>query len=349
MNRRLIFTAVVLILSTAAGSANASGTLSTAGIKHGQIAYYEMLDDSAQVARRAAELESSNLKLHDVTTGVALNVGAKVNADFSSYIVSVTFTDSSLSSMQGDVFGLYVNGQLVSTSEVSAGSAPVPVLQVDAKPSLDVNQPQEVDVYWARSFTSTKLGSFYGNAQAEARANFTSKPDSGSPNRVQWDLAYRVIYADAGPFKYFGLSGRAGGEHPQDFSRTNIVGAAVLSTIVPWTDILAREVKGNWTDPSLGLLVEPAVEYVYNTNPGDTSYIRGAIYGGWEIPIASKEYAELYSTVYFQKGYRPRGYIDLTFAHKLSSTFALVIKWIDGEMPPLFLRVADLRVGLRMQ
>ncbi|MDP3150225.1 MAG: hypothetical protein Q8N83_13975, partial [Ignavibacteria bacterium] len=79
------------------------------------------------------------------------------------------------------------------------------------------------------------------------------------------------------------------------------------------------------------------------------SYLRGSFHCEWNLPTKSNQYINIYSVVYFQKGYQPRSYIEMTFEQDLSESIAIVAKWVNGELPPLFQREADLRIGLRFK
>jgi len=68
-----------------------------------------------------------------------------------------------------------------------------------------------------------------------------------------------------------------------------------------------------------------------------------------DIPLLKDQYLRLYGVAYFQNGYKPRSYIEMTFEQDLSSSVAVIGKWVNGELPPLFKRESDFRIGLRFK
>ena len=171
-------------------------------------------------------------------------------------------------------------------------------------------------------------------------------PDSAALNSIQWNAGYQYVLAYIDGFKYLGIKGQLGAEHPQDFSQTNIVGSFSLSTVLPFTDQLARLIAGDDKDASIGILIQPALDLVWKTTVKDSSYLRGAVHGNWNIPIRQGQYMNIYGVAYFQDKFRPRSYIELNVTQTISPSTDVIVKWINGELPPLFQRNSDLRLGL---
>jgi hypothetical protein len=338
-----------VILSTATYLLHAQGLkeLSKNGIVNGSIYLYESYKDTSEMRSKENYFNNSKIKLKNKTTNVFLDIKETVEID--SPNVFVKFHDPIIKSMQNCAFVVFVNDTIYASSDSTSDSFSSNPLAIDLKPSLDLSKAQELDINWDRNLTGSSLGDFAGNVKLHAEGKFSTKPDSAVLNSVIWSVGYRLIWGNAGVFKYFAVTGQVGGEHPQDFSQTNLVGSIVLSSILPWTDILARVVTDNQKDASIGLLIQPAVDFVKDTKVSDSSYVRGAIHSNWEIPLFNNQYADIYSVAYFQNGYRPRSYIEISLVQKLTSSFAIIAKWVNGELPPFFNRVADLRIGFQLQ
>jgi hypothetical protein len=283
-----------------------------------------------------------------MTTNTDLNIKDSITIDQGAKLVFVTFADNMLKNMSDNDFSLYVNDSLLASTGPTGTSTSHPFV-VDLKPSFDPSRAQKIDAQWDRKFGVTGVGAFAGNAELYAKGSFSTKPDSEALNSIQLKIGYTFIWANADVFKYVGFSGNIASEHPQDFSQTNLVGDIVVSTILPWTDILARIITNNTQNSSVGLLLQPAIDYVKNTMTKDLSYVRGAIHGSWDVPIMKDQYVSIYGVAYFQHGIRPRSYIEMTLAQNLSPSLAVVAQWVNGELPPLFQRDVDLRIGLRFQ
>jgi len=220
---------------------------------------------------------------------------------------------------------------------------------IDMKPALDKDKPQRLDFSIDRNFELHYSKGTSGQLKFSAKGYFSSKPDSNSLNSIKLNFGYDYLFTNAGAFKFFGLSGKIGTEHPQDFKQTNLTGSVVLSGIVPYTGEFARMLTGNDEDASYGIILNPEVQFVKNTKYADSNSIRFALHGGWDIPILKGQYLKLYGVAYYQNGYKPRSFIEATIEQKLSANTFLIAKWVNGELPPLFKKESDFSVGLRIQ
>lgn len=339
---------LVVLAAASSSSSQVVRELSLTHIKEGTIVYFESGGESTKLKSRLESLARASIVLKNSTLNRSLAIPDSLAIIYNARMIAIYFRDPVLKNMENNNFALFIDDSLVASTSTTGESASHP-LSVDFKPSFDLAQPQEMDVQWRRRFLESGVGAFAGNMEFEGRGALSTRPDSGTLNSIQLRAGYTLIWADAGVFKYVGLNGKIGSEHPQDFSETNLVGSLVLSTILPRTDVLARFIADNTTNSSPGLLVQPAIEIVKNTTVRDSSFVRGAIHGSWDIPLMKDQYASLYAVVYFQDGYRPRSYIEMTLVQSLSPSIAFIAKWVNGELPPLFSREADLRLGLRFQ
>jgi hypothetical protein len=347
MKKMLLAITGAIIFMTVPFYAQGLKELSINGIAHGKIYFYESYKDSADMNAKVQYFSNAKITLKNKTANMVIDAKDTVKVDLSR--VYVVFSDDNIKTMQSCAFVMLVNDTVFASSDSASENSSSKPLSIDLKPSLDLSKSQELDITWNRNLAAISMGGFASNVQLHAEGKFSSKPDSAALNSVQWSIGYRLIWGNAGIFKYFAISGQAGGQHPQDFSQTDLVGSVILSSILPWTDVLARVLTDNQTDASIGLLIQPAIDIVKKTAVGDSSYSRGAIHANWEIPLMDKQYANLYSVAYFQSGYRPRSYIEISIVQKLSTSLAIIAKWVNGELPPLFNRVADFRIGLQLQ
>ena len=342
----LIFCWIILI----AGSVYAQKITELAKnqITSGKIVYFENAKDSSELNKRYNYFVQAKIILKNETKDVELKIISNIAVNEDAKLVSIKFIDDTLKSMADDDFALYVNDIMAARTD-TASSTGTGVFKVDLKPSFDSKEAQKVDVNWGRKLSESDAKGFATNINMNAKGNFSTKPDSAALNSIQLKAGYALIWTNAGLFKYLGLNGQIGSEHPQDFSQTNLVGSVVFSTVMPWTDILARVIANNKTNSSVGLLLQPAFEFVKNTAVKDSSYLRGAIHGNWNIPLIKNQYISFYGVAYFQDGYQPRSYVEMTFEQDISPSLAVIAKWVNGELPPLFQREVDFRIGLRFK
>ncbi len=344
---KLIFIAAILSISVMYAQTFKSFTKPTAD--RSTIIYTETCESIDDVESKFKEYSSAKIVLKNISKDENIDIKPKISKNKSSLQVRIKFTDDSLKDMTDDDFNLIVDDSVLASTETTSTNVDKNPLTIDLKPSLDLSSSQKVDLDWARKLSASGGGLWETNLLLSAKGAFSTKPDSAALNSVQLKVGYNFIYVNADVFKYFGLSANVGSEHPQDFSETNLVGSAVLSTVVPYTDLLAKLITNNRKAASFGLLIEPAVEFVKNTAKKDSSFIRGAIHGNWIIPLFNKQCVSIYGVAYFQNGYRPRSYIEMTFEQDLTSSIAVIGKWINGELPPLFERESDFRIGLRFK
>jgi len=140
---------------------------------------------------------------------------------------------------------------------------------IDMKPALDKDKPQRLDFSIDRNFELHYNKGFSGQLKLSAKGYFSSKPDSNSLNSIKLNFGYDFLFTNVGKFKFFGLSGKIGTEHPQDFKQTNLTGSFVLSSIVPYSGEFARILTGNEDDPSYGIILAPEAQFVKNTKYTD--------------------------------------------------------------------------------
>lgn len=250
-----------------------------------------------------------------------------------------------------DTTDIYVllsdNKQIASTDKISYSYTK---LEIDIKPSFEKDEPQKIDASWESCLMKTgEMFEALGYINLIAKGNFSTKPDLNSLNSIRLGAEYSLVWGGTSKFKYVGVSGRIGTEHPQDFSKTNAVGDFIVTTILPYSDIFTRLITGNYTDAVLGIIIEPEIQFVRNTNFRDSNYVRYSIASQWDIPILNSQYIHLFGVAYFQEHYRPRTYIELTIEQEISSSLSVVGKWINGELPPLFSKESDFRIGLRFK
>jgi hypothetical protein len=325
------------LLYTLTGQAQVMQVLSKAGITKGMVVYFETFDDSLQLKNRQDFFSTATFQLKNMTTGMVVQAKDSLDIDMDAYSIRMYLINPALTEQQDSKFMLAINNSTFISTD-STTSSGMPSLKIDAKPSFEASKAQELDVDWQYNT--------YKGIQLHAKGYFSTMPDSAALNSIQWSAGYQYVLAFLDGFKYLGVKGQIGGEHPQDFSQTNMVGSFSISTILPWTDQLARFIAGDDKDASLGILIQPAVDLVWRTAVKDSSYLRGAIHGNWNIPIKQGQYISLYGVMYFQEKFRPRSYIELNVTQSLSSSLDVIVKWVNGELPPLFQRVADLRIGL---
>jgi hypothetical protein len=325
---------LLFLLCSLSGKAQ---VLSKTGIAKGRILYYETFDKLSEMLNREPFFFQSTFQLKNMTTGTVVQARDSLVIDTPACSIRKYFIDNSLVEQQDCRFILAINDCIFISTDTTT-TAGVPSLKIDIKPSLDATKAQELDVNW----------DYKNNAglRLNAKGYFSTIPDFAALNSIQWSIGYQYALALSKGFKYFGIKGQVGGEHPQDFSQSNIVGSFSLSTVLPWTDQLARFIAGDDKDASLGILIQPAVDLVWKTTVKDSSYLRGAVHGNWNIPIRQGQYISLYGVAYFQDKFRPRSYIELSVTQNISSSLDVIVKWINGELPPLFQRDADLRIGL---
>jgi len=311
--------------------------LMKAGIKDGHIHYVESYGNLSEVQKRGEILSHAIFKLKNMTTGMMVQKRDSSFVDEETNAIRIYFISPTLREQQDCKFMLAINDSLFISTDSSMCSG-WPSLKFDIKPSLDASKAQELDVDW-------NYNTFQG-FQLHAKGYFSTMPDSAALNSIQWNAGYQYVIAVLDGFKYLGIKGQAGGEHPQDFSQTNLVGSFSLSTILPWTDRLARFFAGDDKDASLGILIQPAIDLVWKTTTKDSSYLRGAVHGNWNIPIKQGQYVSIYGVAYFQDKFRSRSYIELNVTQNISPSLDVIVKWINGELPPLFQRESELRLGL---
>ncbi|MFA6596931.1 MAG: hypothetical protein WCS69_04345 [Ignavibacteriaceae bacterium] len=340
------FLLAVVVLACAIYPQNVS-MLTTNKIESGEIVYFENAKDSSELTKRYNYFLKAKIVLKNETKGSEVTARESIGVK-DGELVFIKFVDNAIKNMAGDDFALYLDNVLVKrTDSVSAIGGGV--FKLDLKPSLDAAEAQKLDLVWGRKFVESYTNGTAMNVDLNLKGAFSSKPDSAALNSVQIKGGYTFIFTDVGLFKYLGLNGNIGSEHPQNFSQTNMVGSVAFSTVLPWTDILARVIANNRTNASIGLLLQPAIEFVKNTTVKDSSYLRGAIHGGWDIPLLKNQYVSFYGVAYFQKGYQPRSYVEMTLEQDLSESLAVVAKWVNGALPPLFQHEADFRIGLRFK
>jgi hypothetical protein len=315
--------------------------LSKNQIDVGKIVYQEDFDDSTTLNHAYNHYKKSKIILTDETKDIDLKIKGEITQSNSSGQVFIKFTNPILKDMADDDFSLSVNDTIIAKSDTTS-FAGKNEFKFDIKPAFDTDEPQKLDVNWDRTF-------YNGSLIFSAKGNFSTKTDSAALNSVQFKTGYSLIWNDCGVFKYFGLSGEIHSEHPQDFSQTNLVGSIVGSSIIPGLGSLARILFRSNNIITVDFLIQPAIEFVKNTSVKDSSFIRGAIHCGWDIPLLKNQYLCLYGVAYFQNGYRPRSYIEMTFEQDISQSIAVIGKWVNGELPPLFKRESDFRIGLRFK
>ena len=328
---------LLFLLCSLSGQAQVLRVLSKAGIAKGRIMYFETYDDSLKLKDGQKFLSQATFQLKNMTTGMIVQARDSLVIDTDACSIRKYFIDNTLIEQQDCRFTLAINDVIFISTDSTMGSG-MPSLKIDVKPSLDASKAQELDVDWV----------YKNNAgfQLHAKGYFSTMPDSAALNSIQWNAGYQYVIAPLNGFKYFGIKGQIGGEHPQDFSQTNLVGSFSLSTILPWTDRIARFIAGDDKDASLGILIQPALDLVWKTNVKDSSYLRGAVHGNWNIPIKQGQYVSIYGVAYFQDKFRPRSYIELNVTQNISPSLDVIVKWINGELPPLFQRESELRLGL---
>jgi hypothetical protein len=319
------------------GQAQVTRGLTKSGIKDGRIHYFETYDSFSAVLNRVKILSSATFKLKNMKTGMIVQKIDSSFADEKTNAMRIYFISPTLREQQDCEFILAINDSIFISTDSSMSSG-WSSLKFDIKPSLDASKAQELDVDW-------NYNTFHG-FQLHAKGYFSTMPDSAALNSIQWNAGYQYVLALLDGFKYLGIKGQMGGEHPQDFSQTNIVGSFSLSTVLPFTDQLARFLAGDDRDASIGILIQPALDLVWKTTVKDSSYLRGAVHGNWNIPIRQGQYMSIYGVAYFQDKFRPRSYIELNVTQTISPSTDVIVKWINGELPPLFQRNSDLRLGL---
>jgi hypothetical protein len=305
----------------------------TKKLSSGEIKYSERITEQNGLAKRQAELQKAKIVLKNETQNIDSVLNTKT--------VNIEFSDETLKTMANDDFSLSVNDTIIAKSDTSS-FAGKNEFKFDIKPAFNSDEPQKLDINWDRTF-------YNGSLVFSAKGYFSTKTDSAALNSIQFKTGYSFIWNDCGVFKYFGLSGEIHSEHPQDFSQTNLVGSIVGSSIIPGLGNLARILFRPNNIIAVDFLIQPAVEFVKNTSVEDSSFIRGAIHCGWDIPLLKDQYLCLYGVAYFQNGYRPRSYIEMTFEQDISQSVAVIGKWVNGELPPLFERESDFRIGLRFK
>jgi hypothetical protein len=323
-------------------------------IKDGKIVYSESYKDTTDINKRFKYLTGMKIVLKDITTNSIVNIKDTLIADKDAKIIFLIFQDDKLKDMAEDDFSLFINDSLIASTaspskdSTSSDSSASP-FKIDIKPSLDLSQAQELDLSWNREITLASSSTSENKAKITAKGFFSTHPDSTALNSIQLNLQYTFLSGNVGLFKYTGLSAQFGSEHPQNFSQTNLVGSIVLSTILPWTDRLTRFITNNKNDAIIGLIFQPAIDIVRKTSVQDSNYVRGAIHGNWIIPLTKDENIVFYGVAYFQNGFHPRSYTELTIEHNILSSIAIIAKWVNGELPPLFQRESELRIGVRFQ
>lgn len=220
---------------------------------------------------------------------------------------------------------------------------------IDLKPSFDKDKPQCMDIGFQRKFALNSNSHNFNQFDLSAKAYLSSKPDLNNLRSININFGYQYLFSQVGEFKFVGLSGKIGTEHPQDFSQTNMVGSLVFSTVIPYSDLIIRKLTGNVTDACLGVLLEPEIQFVKNTSFADSNYLRLALHGACNIPLLPGQYAKFYGIAFFQKDFIPRSYIEATIEQKINPSLYLIAKWVNGMLPPLFIRESDLRIGIRIQ
>jgi hypothetical protein len=297
----------------------------------------ETYDSISEVIKRNEVLSKSTFKLKNMKTGMAIQKRDSLHVDEDGISIRAYFLSPDLSQMLDGEFMLAINDSVFISTDSTTHSG-WPLLKIDVKPSFEASKAQEMDVDWS-------YNSFRG-LQIHVKGYFSTMPDSAALNTIQWSAGYQYVLAYLSGFKYLGIKGQVGGEHPQDFSQTNMIGSFSISTILPWTDQLARFIAGDDKDASIGILVQPAVDLVWKTTVKDSSYLRGAVHGNWNIPVRQGQYVSIYGVAYFQDKFRPRSYIELNVTQSISPSLDVIVKWINGELPPLFQRDSELRLGL---
>jgi hypothetical protein len=220
---------------------------------------------------------------------------------------------------------------------------------VDLKPAFVNGIPQRLDFSIERNYEFQNNKSVSGQFKFSGKGYLSTKPDTNSLNSIKLNFGYEYLLTNVGKFKFLGLYGKIGTEHPQDFKQTNLTGNFVVSSIIPCTGEFARLITGNESDPSYGIIVNPEAQFVKNTAYADSNYFRFALHGAWDIPILKGQYLRLYGVAFYQKDFKPRSYIEATIEQQLSTNVFLIGKWVNGELPPLFHKESDFSVGIRVQ
>jgi hypothetical protein len=335
--KTIIKFSLLFLLCSLYGQAQTSRVLSKNGIAKGRILYSETYDDSLRLKDGQKFLTQATFQLKNMTTGMIVQARDSLVIDTDACSIRKYFVDNTLIEQQDCSFTLAINDVIFISTDSTTGGV-MPSLKIDIKPSFEPSKAQELDVDWV----------YKNNAgfQLSAKGYFSTMPDSEALNSIQWNAGYQYVIAPLNGFKYFGIKGQIGGEHPQDFSQTNIVGSFSISSILPWTGQLARLFAGIDRNASNGILIQPALDIVWKTTVKDSSYLRGAVHGNWNIPIKQGRYVNLYGAAYFQDKFRPRSYIELNVTQTISTSLDVIVKWMNGELPPLFQRESELRLGL---
>ncbi len=339
--KKIILFFLWLVVTTGETSSQKISYLAKNQINSGKIVYQEDFDDSVSFDKKYEYYNKSKIILKNETRDITLKIIREVSKNKESRQVFIKFIDPILMDMADDDFSLIVNDEVISKSDTGS-YAGKNVLRFDLKPAFNIDEPQKLDIKWNRSF-------YNGSFSLSADGYFSTKPDSGMLNSIQFKTDYSFKWTDISDFNYVGLTGQLRTEHPQNFSQTNIAGSIIVSSTLPFMGKLANVLFKPSNKIVVDFLIQPAVDFVLNTAVKDSSFIRGAIHCGWDIPLLKDQYIYFYGVAYFQSGFRPRSYIEMTFEQDISNSVAAIVKWVNGELPPLFIRESDFRIGLRFK
>jgi|GEM_PF-2797625 len=310
-------------------------------LSKGQLIYFEKVD-SSKLEGRYNVLSTSKFSITSDKLDIAID-DLSATVSINNAMQLICYIDipqlKGLDEKEDIDLVLYANDQkLVSSTAKTVDT--YSKFDIDIKPSIDLNEPQKLDIKFDRSFSS--------RFNFTSRAYFSSKVDSNALNSIQLGTSYSIVIPNLNKFKYLGISGKITSEHPQDFSETNLAGSIVLSSIIPFTDQIARIPTNNNSNASIGLLVQPELQFVKNTVISDSSFGRFTLHGAWDIPLFTGQYARFYAVAYFQDKFKPRSYIEMTIEQEVTETIAFIVKWINGELAPTFSREVSLNVGIRL-
>ncbi|MDP3149300.1 MAG: hypothetical protein Q8N83_09260, partial [Ignavibacteria bacterium] len=233
--KTLYFTLCWLMLIVVFGYSQKAKQLPKNQITSGKIVYFELAKDSSeQISRYNYFLNAKKIILKNITEDAELNIKGVITKDENTKLIFIKFIDETLKEMADDDFELLVDSIVIAKTSIDSSK-----FNIDLKPAFDATTPQKIDIDWLHKYVNN-------NIYLRAKGNFSTKPDSSALNNVQFNAGWSTfIITQAGVFKYVALNGQISSEHPQNFSQTNMVGSAVLSTVLPWTDMLARVITNN--------------------------------------------------------------------------------------------------------
>ena len=217
---------------------------------------------------------------------------------------------------------------------------------LDVKPIQDEKGGVSAfDVRWDWDRTVSQFVEFQANTVAYLS---TKSADSSNSVSIRLGVAYNL--SDK---YYVPLGANAKLESSEDFSRKDYSVDLGLSFSIEAMRLslsgLAREFTGNTVDAAPEPRIYLYGEYIFRqslaSGVADVNIKRLNGQAFWSVPIQTKQYLNLSAKIWLEEKTRPRSFVEASYEYRVNDELSLLLKWINGELPPYFQKQANVSAG----